>query len=313
MPDDERKWGNMSKWEKKFGKYAVKNISLVLILCYVAGYAISFINGEFLGYLTLDPYAILHGQIWRLFTWIVIPPSSLNPSSLGIFTTFIMLFFYYNIGTSLENTWGTWRYNVYLVQGMFFTVIGSFVWLAVLYLTGGGSSADADAVAVLSRLGSSFFSTYYINMSILLAFAATFPNVQILLMFVIPVKVKWLGILYGVMLAYDFIVSGGVYSLDGYPFDVGLINRIAIASSLLNFVIFFVTSRSRIHMTPRQIKRRVEFKQDIRRNSKITKHKCAVCGQTEDDDPMLEFRFCSKCNGNYEYCQQHLFTHTHVK
>lgn len=295
----------MGRWEKKFGKYAVRNLSLVLILCYVAGYIIQLINGQFLDYLTLDPYAILHGQIWRLFTWVVIPPSTLN------LFTIIMLLFYYNIGTSLENTWGTWKYNVYLVQGMLFTVIGSFVWLAFLYLT--GSDVPTDVVAVQSRLGASFFSTYYINMSIFLAFAATFPNVQVLLMFVIPVKVKWLGIVYGVMLAYDFIAGGGVYSMGGYTFDVGLINRIAIASSLLNFGIFFVTSRSHIHMTPRQIKRRVEFRQDIRRNSKITKHKCAVCGQTEDDDPTLEFRFCSKCNGNYEYCQQHLFTHTHVK
>ena len=138
-------------------------------------------------------------------------------------------------------------------------------------------------------------------MSIFLAFAATFPELQVLLMFLIPVKVKWLGILYGLVLVYDFLFAGS------------LVTKFAIASSLLNFVIFFVTSRSRIHMSPKQMKRRVEFKQDIRRNSKVTKHKCAICGQSEDDDPGLEFRFCSKCNGNYEYCQQHLFTHTHVK
>ena len=145
-----------------------------------------------------------------------------------------------------------------------------------------------------------FFSTYYINMSIFLAFAATFPDIQVLLMFLIPVKVKWMGILYGVLLAFEL-------------FKGDLVIRIAIGSSLLNFVIFFITSRNHLHMSPRQMKRRVEFKQDIRRNSRVTKHKCAVCGQTDEDDPSLEFRFCSKCNGNYEYCQQHLFTHTHVK
>lgn len=283
----------MSKWERKFGKYAIKNISLVLILCYVVGYVIELINGQFLGYLTLDPYAVLHGQIWRLFTWIIVPPSS-----LGIFTI-IMLMFYYNIGTSLEYTWGTWRYNVYLLSGMLFTVVGSFVWLAIQYITNGG--LEPATAEMLSRYGSVYFSTYYINMSIFLAFAATFPEVQVLLMFVIPIKVKWMGILYGLVLVYDFIFSGS------------MVIRIAIVSSLLNFAIFFVTSRNHIHMSPRQVKRRAEFKQDIRRNSKITKHKCAVCGQTEDDDPTLEFRFCSKCNGNYEYCQQHLFTHEHRK
>ncbi len=281
----------MSNFEKKFGKYAVSNLSLILILCYVAGYVIQLVNADFLLYLTLNPYAILHGQVWRIFTWLIIPPSSLDPF------TIIMLLFYYNIGTSLERTWGVYRYNVYLISGMLFTVIGSFVWLAIQYFAGGA----AMNVEYVSTLASLYFSTYYINMSIFLAFAATFPDVQVLLMFIIPVKVKWMGILYGLVLVYDFLFAGS------------MVTRIAIASSLLNFVIFFVTSRNHIHMSPKQMKRRAEFKQDIRRNSKVTKHKCAICGQTEDDDPSLEFRFCSKCNGNYEYCQQHLFTHTHVK
>lgn len=283
----------MSKWEKKFGKYAIRNLPLVLILCYAVGYVITLINQNFLMYLTLDPYAILHGQIWRIFTWIIVPPSTLD-----LFTV-IMLYFYYSLGSSLERTWGTWRYNVYLLSGMLFTVIGSFVWFGVQYLTAGGMTPEA--AAYISRYASLYFSTYYINMSIFLAFAATFPNVQVLLMFVIPVKVKWLGIIYGVILAWQFVFAGS------------FVIRIAIASSLLNFVIFFFTTRSHIHISPRQVKRRAEFRQEIKRNPKITKHKCAICGMTDEDDPMLEFRFCSKCNGNYEYCQQHLFTHTHVK
>lgn len=273
----------MSNFEKKFGKYAVRNISLVLIMCYVVGYIIQAVNNRFLAYLTLDPYSVLHGQVWRIFTWILVPPSMLDPF------TIIMLLFYYNIGTSLERTWGTYRYNVYLLSGMLFTVVGSFAGLGLSYLIPGLS------------MNSGYFSTYYINMSIFLAFAATFPNMQVLLMFIFPIKVKWLGILYGLVLVYDFL------------FRSNPVIQIAIASSLLNFVIFFVTSRSHIHMSPKQMKRRAEFRQDIRRNSKVTRHKCAVCGQTEEDDPDLEFRFCSKCNGNYEYCQNHLFTHTHVQ
>lgn len=292
-PAGERNGHYMSKWEKKFGKYAIRNLSLVLILCYVVGYVIAMINNNFLMYLTLDPYAILHGQIWRIFTWIIVPPSS--PDLL----TIIMLYFYYSIGTSLERTWGTWRYNVFLLSGMLFTVIGSFVWLGVQYITAGG--LRGELAAYVSGMGSLFFSTYYINMSIFLAFAATFPNAQVLLMFVIPVKVKWMGIVYAVILGWEFLMAGS------------LVIRIAIASSLLNFVIFFFTSRSHIHMSPKQVRRRAEFRHEIKRNPKITKHKCAICGRTDEDDPTLEFRFCSKCNGNYEYCQQHLFTHTHVK
>lgn len=284
----------MSNFEKKFGKYAIRNLSLILILCYAVGYLISVINSNFLGYLTLDPYAILHGQIWRLFTWIVVPPSSLD-----IFTI-LMLLFYYSIGTSLERTWGTYRYNVYLLSGMLFTILGSFLWMGLEYLLAEGTVSPAYA-AVYFRSFSGMFSTYYVNMSIFLAYAATFPNMQVLLMMIIPVKVKWMGIIYGVMLAYEFIFSGS------------MLMRIAIGSSLLNFVIFFFTSRNHIHMSPKQMKRRAEFKQDMKRNAPITKHKCAICGQTDQDDENLEFRFCSKCNGNYEYCQNHLFTHTHVK
>lgn len=293
----------MSKFEKKFGKYAISNLSLILILCYVVGYVIQLINADFLSYLTLNSYAILHGQIWRLFTWIIVPPSSLDPF------TIIMLLFYYNIGTSLEHTWGVYRYNVYILSGMLFTVLGSFVWLGIQYFWGGSILGLADH----SMLASMYFSTYYVNMSIFLAFAATFPDVQVLLMFIIPVKVKWLGILDGVMLAYDFLVAKDIILAPGIVIQTAVLLRIVIASSLLNFLIFFIRSRNRIHMTPKQMKRRMEFKQDVRRNSKITKHKCAICGQTEDDDPNLEFRFCSKCKGNYEYCQQHLFTHTHVQ
>ena len=289
----------MSNFEKKFGKYAIKNISVMLLLCYAVGYIIEAVNIGFLQYLTLNPYAILHGEVWRLVTWILIPPSSLG-GSMGIFFVCIMLLFYYNIGTTLERTWGTYRYNVYLFSGMLFTVVGSFVWMLIQYASAGWDMDPAYA-SVIFNMSSLFFSTYYINMSIFLAFAATFPEVQVLLMFLIPVKVKWMGVLYGVMLLYDFI------------WEATAVGRVAIVSSLLNFVIFFLTSRSHIHMSPKQIKRRVEFKQDIKRNTRGTRHKCAICGQTEEDDPSLEFRFCSKCSGNHEYCQNHLFTHTHIK
>lgn len=284
----------MSNFEKKFGKYAIRNISLVLIMCYAVGYLISIINPNFLMYLTLNPYAILHGQIWRLVTWIIMPPDTSN-----LFFVLITLYFYYSLGTSLERTWGTYRYNVYLMSGMLFTVVGSFLLMGYCYLFEGAAIAGLGADVYFTYL-SLYFSTYYINMSIFLAFAATFPDVQVLLMFIIPVKVKWLGIIYGVMLAVQFI-QGNVYS------------RFAMAASLLNFAVFWMTSRSHIHMSPKQVKRRQEFRREVRRNTGITKHKCAICGRTEVDSPDLEFRFCSKCEGNYEYCQEHLFTHQHVK
>lgn len=284
----------MSPFERKFGKYAIRNLSFVLVICYAIGYLIQLLFPGLLWYLTLNPYEILHGQVWRLVTWILIPPEQSN-----IFFTLIMLYFYCSIGTSLERTWGTYRYNVYLFGGMFFMILASFLAMGFHYLfqpemyTG----IEGELQFMLSSL---YFSTYYINMSIFLGYAATFPEAQVLLMFFIPIKVKWLGIIYAVMLGFEFLLGGAD-------------RRFAIAASLVNFVVFFLTSRNMMHLNPKQIHRRQEFKRDIKRNTGITKHKCAICGRTEVDSPNMQFRFCSKCDGNYEYCEEHLYTHTHVK
>ena len=293
----------MSPFERKFGKYAIRNLSFVLVMCYAVWYVLQLAdrNGLLLSYLTLNPYAILHGQVWRLVTWILIPPSS-----GGLFFTLLMLYFYCSIGTSLERTWGTYRYNVYLFQGMLFTIAGSFLLMGYCYLfqpviaTMRNGMLTIDTPYEYFGYVAMLFSTYYINMSIFLAYAATFPDAQVLLMFIIPIRVKWLGVIYAVMLVFQFL-------------GTNVFEKFAIGASLLNFVVFFLTSRSMMHLNPKQIHRRQEFKRDVRRNTGITKHKCAICGRTEVDSPQMQFRFCSKCEGNYEYCEEHLYTHMHVK
>ena len=297
----------MSPFERKFGKYAIRNLSFVLVMCYAAGYLLELFDrsGLLISYLTLNPYAILHGQIWRLVTWVLIPPSS-----GGLFFTLLMLYFYCSIGMSLERTWGTYRYNVYLFQGMLFTIAGSFLLMGYCYLfhpqiqmmdmRGMLHVLTVDSPNEYFRANAGLFSTSYINMSIFLAYAATFPDAQVLLMFIIPIRVKWLGAIYAVMLLFQFLGTN-VYG------------KFAIGASLLNFVVFFLTSRNMMHLNPKQIHRRQEFKREVRRNTGITKHKCAICGRTEVDSPQMQFRFCSKCDGNYEYCEEHLYTHTHIK
>lgn len=296
-----QKNNGISNFERKFGKYAIPNLSLILVMCYVAGYVLFLVNPNFMNYLTLDPYQILHGQIWRVFTWIISPPSDLS-----VFTL-VMLFFYYSIGTSLERTWGTYRYNVYIFGGMLITVIASFLCMGVCYLLFGAWLEMQGAVSFFS-FGAWMFSTYYINMSILLAYAVTYPEHQVLLMFVIPVKVKWLGIIYGVMLVIGMVQSfmRGLLYHPTYWFDV-----VAIGASLINFLIFWIQSRRLSYLNPRQIKRKVHFQHQVREGVRQSGHKCCICGRTELDAPDLEFRYCSKCAGNYEYCQQHLFTHEH--
>lgn len=291
----------LNKMERKFGKYAISNLSLYLILGYVLGYVIQLINPVIMDFFTLNPYLILHGQIWRLVTWIIIPPSS-NPDLL----TIIMLFFYYSIGTNLERTWGTFYYNVYLFMGMIFTILGSFLIMGISYVPLFGLSQTMDFYGTTQYFiyVARNFSTYFVNMSIFLGFAATFPEVQVLLMFIIPIKVKWMGIAYVILLLVQFLQNG-------------IIGKIVIGASLLNVVIFFLMTRSnlRMRMSPRQVKRRHDYNREVKRAKpmSVAKHKCAVCGKNSEDNPDTEFRFCSKCNGNYEYCQDHLFTHTHVQ
>ena len=292
---------SQGSFERKFGKYAIKNLSLVLIICYAFGYLFEWIYPDFLHFLYLNPYKIIfRGQIWRLVTWLVVPPSGFD------FFTLLMLYFYYSIGTTLERTWGTYRYNVYIFSGALFTILGAFLLLGytMLFQTDVFTALGEDYFTIVSGM----FSTYYVNMSIFLAFAATFPNMQVLLFFILPIKVKVLGIVYGAILIYQFIV--------GYGTNLAVLNvanRFVIAASLMNFIVFFLTSRGKIRMTPKQVKRSQEFRREIKKSVKITRHKCAICGRTEETNPELEFRFCSKCDGTYEYCQDHLFTHTHVK
>ncbi len=290
---------NNLRW--KLERYAIPNLTMYLIICYGIGYVLQMVAPAIFSYLMLDPYRIMRGQIWRLFSWVLIPPENSN-----IIFVLIMLYLYYSLGNLLERIWGTYKYNVYIFSGILFTIVGAFV--LYLYCLAKGAAPTIYAGMYMLTDGSETvvyfrqFSTYYINMSIFLACAASIPDVQVLLMFLFPIKVKWLGIVYGIMLVINCI-QGGISAW------------IVIGFSLLNFIIFFIRSRGKMRLSPGQVKMRHEFRHKMRTaqfdGRAVTKHKCAICGRTEEDGDDLEFRFCSKCNGNYEYCQYHLFTHEH--
>ena len=282
----------IDKLERKYGKFGIPDLTIYIVICYVIGYVLQMFNSSILDMLSLEPYYILKGQIWRLVTWVIYPPS--NNSVLWF--ALMILFFYYPIGTSLERTIGTFKYTLYIFSGMLFTVIGAFVLYFILggnYLIGG------------------LFTTYYISLSTFLAYAMCYPDMKILLMYVIPVKMKWMAAFYGVIIFYDaarYVSIGRWYLV------------IPIVASLLNFILFYFGTKDFSRYNPKEVHRRNEFRRAMEPQGRmksgsgsISKHKCAICGRTELDDPNLEFRFCSRCNGNYEYCQDHLFTHTHVK
>ncbi len=280
-----------SKWERKFGKFAIKHLTLYIITAYAIGYLLQMMNQNVLYMLTLDVNQILQGEVWRVVTWLLVPPSSFD------FFTLLMLYVYYNIGTTLEIVWGTWKYNVYIVRGILITVAAAFLYLGFEALFGLGTSAEN--LTILSMNASFYFSTYYVNLSILLGYAMTFPERQMLLMFVFPIKIKVLGIIYALLLGYTFLVGGSV-------------EKFVIGASLLNIAIFFFMNNRKF--SPKQVMRQQKHTSQVKKVEKANAiHKCHVCGRTNSTNPELEFRYCSKCNGNYEYCQEHLFTHEHVK
>ena len=248
----------LDKMERRFGRYAIRNLTMYLLAGYAIGYLLSFTMPQLLTYFTLEPALILKGQVWRLLSWVIIPPND------NIIFVIFMMLLYYSLGNTLESYWGAFRYNVYIFSGILFTVIGAFI---VNGLIGG-----------ITGFGS-LYSTYYINMSIFLACASIMPDYQLLLYGIIPIKMKWLAILDVVLLAVDAVQGG-------------LIIRIVIIASLLNFIIFFFCNRNLRGHSPKQAARRKKFQKQISRPQNQyaggAKHRCAVCGRTELDDPTLE-------------------------
>lgn len=299
----------LNKLERKYGRYAVLDLIRYIIILYCAGAALGMINENiYYNYLSLNFHAIFHGQVWRLFTYLIEPYGFYK----GFGFIFSILFFaiqvnlFFLFGRSLEQAWGTFRFNLYFISGYLFNIIAALI----LYL---------------SPIHSPFYNSgfQYIYWSMFFAFAMLNPDMEFLISFLIPVKVKWLALLDALYLLYvvgENLILGiqcmgkGAYSLGG----VYISGAVAILVALANFLIYFFASRNYRRISPQDIKRRRRFKKQVRQGTQNgmqggTRHRCAICGKTELDDENLDFRYCSKCDGNYEYCTEHLFTHQHVK
>ena len=206
----------LDKLERKLGRFAIPNLTVYLLAGYVIGFGVMYLMPDLLGWLTLEPALIVRGQVWRLVSWVLIPPTRYPISLL------FLVLLYYSLGTALERTWGTFRYNVYIFSGLIFTVLGVFILYAVYFF---GFHVELP----LSLAG--MVSTNYITMSIFLAFAAIYPEMEVYLYFILPIKMKWMALVYAAMALYYFIRGG-------------IVTRVAIGASLLNFVIFFLSSRN---------------------------------------------------------------------
>ena len=265
---------------------------LMLILCIGTAlvYLISLMDttGTFQTFLYFYPSKILHGEIWRLISWLILP----DASSLWLL---IALYFYYFIGNTLEGAWGAGRFTAFYFLGVIFNVIMGFA----VYFIG--------HVTIL-------LDPYYLNMSMFFAFATLFPEQRVLFLFFIPIKVKWLAIVDAVMIFLPAIVRAVTGS-----WLVALLPLTAI----INYLVFcgndLLTAFNRTGSRASHMGRTIEFKQAARQVKRETaaaekagyRHECSVCGRTDTDNPNLEFRYCSRCVGYHCFCSDHINSHVH--
>ncbi len=283
----------ISRWLDRFC-YNHPNFGIPGLMLYIAiGNAAVYLLDMFTGglatnYLFFHPALVAQGQIWRIFTFVFIPQSGYDPNSMFSLLWFAMsTFFYYWLGTALERQWGTARFSVFYGLGILLNLLAGTIF-------------------------STSISMYYVNMSLFFSFATLYPDMQVLLYGIIPLKVKWLAWFDAAFFAVTILrlLTSGTPVLALFP-----------VLAILNYLIFFWedlaqalgyrTARA-AHRASRKTISFHKAQQDIQQRKGYL-HKCAVCGITDADDPNMEFRYCSKCNGYYCYCMNHINNHTHVE
>ena len=256
--------------------FGIPNLMRYLTIANVVFWVMSLINRPFLSFMLFNPKLILAGQVWRLVSFLFIPPST------GVLAL-LVFYFYYWIGSTLERQWGTGQFTIYFFTGVVLTVLYGFV---MYWITGKDVTLDSS----------------YLYLSMFFSFAALFPDMQVLFMFFIPVKMKYLAIVDAAFFLYAMVTT---------PFPANLVPLVAI----LNFLIF-CGGELRAMLPRRPGKTTINFKKEsarIRREQadKLYTHKCAVCGRTDTDYPELEFRYCSRCAGYHCFCSDHINNHIH--
>ena len=271
----------MNNFERKFGRFSITNLTLYLIIARVAVAVIGIFSPEFVGYLWYDADAIMSGQVWRLVTYMFV-------ANLDIWFLFQLLFLYF-IGTALEQEWGYFKYTMYFLM----SILGVVIATLIIHFANISSGSFILSAALPSLFAYSLF----------LPFAWYYGEHEIMLMGMLPVKVKYLAIVDVLLIIKLFADTSSFPQL-----------WIVLVLSLLNLVVFYAVM---LPQRGKQVKRLADFKtkaykaeRDIKKNAI---HRCRVCGITEKDDPGMSFRYCSKCEGDYEFCEKHLREHEHYK
>ena len=280
----------------KHPRFGIPNLMLVIVV----GNALVWLLDQFSRGFSLSsvlcfaPYYILRGEVWRLVTFVFVPESN------SLILLAISLYFYYWIGSVLERQWGTAKFTVFYLLGLALNIIAGFIIYLFVPLPGATASMT------------------YVNLSLFFSFATLYPDLQVLLFFIIPIKVKWLAWLDAALFTYSILKSLVM------TFAVSIFSLVGVVApivAILNYLIFFwddlMASLGRVkrqtaHRASRQT---VNFKQATKHAQETRGyiHKCAVCGKTDTDYPNEEFRYCSKCNGYYCYCSEHIHNHVHIQ
>ena len=284
----------MKNWRRNFERFCyrnrgkgIPNLMLYIVLGNAVVYLISAMAGNYTLYylLRFNRTAILHGQVWRLITY---PLTLMNSNILFML---ISLLCYYSLGSAMERLWGTFKFNLFYFSG---------VLLMDLYGLIFGCNADV----------------YYLNMSLFLGFATLYPQSGFLLFFIIPVK-AWVFALFDLAVIFIGLFQTPFTAYNLFPL-VALGNYfLFFGKDVLNVVPLSWQNKLRklFHKAPKQPKV-IQFhvsQQPKKADTPAYTHKCSVCGRTDVSNPELEFRYCSKCNGYYCYCEDHINNHTHIQ
>ena len=278
-------YNNQNKGIPNLMLYVVLGNALVLIM--------SMFNGGAVLYeaLYFDKAKILQGQVWRLVTYVF------TQSGNGMLEL-LFLYFFYMLGRHVELSMGTFKFNLYYFTGIVIMDIFAMIF-----------STEATWMLYLGM-------SYYLHLSLILTFATTHPDAQFMIFFIIPIK-AWVIALIDLLL-----VAAEVFNLS-YPvmfFPHNLFPLVALG----NYFLFVGRDIGNLIPQSWKSKRRYKVPQQkpkqtgtipLHKTPKAPdfRHKCTVCGRTDVTNPELEFRYCSRCNGYFCYCEDHISNHTHIQ
>lgn len=278
---------NFERFCYKNRNKGIPNLMLYIILGNAVVYLISVFAGNFTLYnlLSFNRARILRGEIWRLFTY----PLTLWDSNILFMV--ITLFCYYSLGTAMERQWGTLKFNIFYLTGMVLMDIYGLVF-------------NCQA------------SVYYLNMSLFLGYATLYPQAGFLLFFIIPIK-AWVFALFDLIVILIGVFQPPHSVANLFPL-IALGNYfLFFGKDVLNVVPLSWQNKLRkvFHRTPKQQPKVIHFHvtQAPKQEAPAYTHRCTVCGRTDVSNPELEFRYCSKCNGYYCYCSDHINNHSHIQ